>query len=119
MFLVKGDNVKFPLYTSELNKINLLERWIVIHSILYYKKNVNVVPDEVYDRNMAMLDFMSKNFSRFFKESRFYKTFENFDPSTGYDIPDRCKALQPKLYEKMCEESELLIYYAKEVWKIL
>ena len=44
MYYVK---FKIPLYTVE--RINLLERWILVQSFAYYELDENIAADSVYD----------------------------------------------------------------------
>lgn len=111
--------MKFPLYSSEVAQMNLLERWIIIHSILYYKYDSNLVADYKYDDNLLQLHDLILSFPESFKLSRYYPTFRKFVGSTGYDLPYRCKRLQPEEYEIIKQEIKRLIYYGKKVWKIL
>lgn len=111
--------MKFPLYISSVSKFNMLEDWILIHSILYYDYNVNIVSDYIYDNNMKQLYRMIQEYPKSFKKSKLYKTYKEFAGSTGYDLRKRCLELQKKEFERIESNAKLLMYYAKEIWKVL
>ena len=111
--------MKFPPYISTLSKLNMLEDWVLIHSIIYYDYDSNIAKDFVYDRNQEQLyDLIVKN-QKEFKKSRLYRTYKNFNGSTGYDLKKRCQKFQPKEFERVSSNAKLLMYYAKKIWKIL
>lgn len=73
-------------YWSEKTKIELLQKWILIHSIIYYKLNTTVVSDQVYDNNSKQLVQLKNSNPDDFNNSKWYKQFVNFEGSTGFDL---------------------------------
>jgi hypothetical protein len=71
-------------YFTKLNKIELLQRWILIHSFLYYQLNYNVVSDERFDNNCRQLKELKGKYPKTYKRSKFYYSMHDFDGSTGY-----------------------------------
>ena len=87
-------------YMKTVEKINLLERWILFHSYIYYELNENIVDDSVYDHNaQQLLEYKNSNF-KIFKESKYYNLFYDYDGSTGMHLIDRIFD-DEELYEKI------------------
>jgi len=74
-----------------VEKINLLERWILFHSYLYYEKNESVVSDYMYDNNAHILYKAMVKYPKAFKASRYYKFFKDYDGNTGMHLVDKIK----------------------------
>ena len=45
-------------YFLTVERINLLQRWILVHSYLYYEKNESIVKDVNYDANTRQLIYL-------------------------------------------------------------
>ena len=45
----------FPKNETTIGKINLLSRWIIFHSIIYYEMNKSLVTDYMFDNNAKEL----------------------------------------------------------------
>ena len=45
-------------YFTTLEKINLLCRWVTVHSIIYYERDTNIVSDKLFDNNCKQLKKM-------------------------------------------------------------
>ena len=85
----------------------MLQRWILVHSIIYYQLDSNVVSDHMYDANCKQLvELMEKHPSEC-KKTKYYRQFRGFDGSTGCD-----------LYSKLDNaESEYLVNIAQRLIK--
>lgn len=78
----------FPQDWDELTCINYLQRWVLVHSILYYEFDKNAVSDFVYDKNAHQLaDMMQK--CKNVQDSRYYYVFYDFEGSTGCHLKNR------------------------------
>lgn len=78
--------------------ISWLQRYILIHSILYYDRNVNVIDDREWDRMAA--DLVSRmSDKRLAKKSEYWQYFYDFDGNTGFDIVERLKEADPEHYD--------------------
>lgn len=73
-------------YWGEATKIQVLQRWILIHSFLYYEMDHTFVEDHVYDRNAEQLKVMMETNPDKAKRSRYAYAFEGYDASTGFDV---------------------------------
>lgn len=76
---------------SNVERINLLERWILFHSYVYYEKNDNIVSDTIYDKNAHILAKAIEKYPRSFSKSRYKKFFKDFDGNTGMDLVEKIK----------------------------
>lgn len=74
---------------SGLDKINYLQRAILIYSFLYYQKNISIVSDKYFDSiSKQLADIQSKNKNKINK-TQYYKAFKDFDGTTGYYLLSR------------------------------
>lgn len=72
---------KNPYITAE-TKIRMLQRWILVHSYIYYEKDSNIVSDFVYDKNTQQLLKLMKKNPRI--KTEFSYVFKNFESGTGF-----------------------------------
>lgn len=73
-------------YMSVEDKLTLLERWVIIHSILYYEMDESIVPDHMFDHNARQLAAMLKRHPNEAKQTKYAYLFKGFDGSTGYHL---------------------------------
>ena len=73
-------------YLETFEKISLLQRWIIVHSIIYYELNRNVVSDKMFDENCLQLVDMKVNYPMSYKKSEYYYCMKDFDGTTGFDL---------------------------------
>ena len=74
-------------YLSDIAKANMLERWIIVHSILYYCEDTNVVSDRMYDMNSKQLVDLFDNMSLKEKQkTKYWYVFRFFDGSSGIGL---------------------------------
>lgn len=73
-------------YLDDVEKINILEHWILLNCYFYYIKGQSRVEDYLYNENAKQLEDFIKSNPDDFKKSRFYSCFKNFDVSTGFDL---------------------------------
>lgn len=77
--------MQFPSpYWNPKTKIELLQRWILVHSHLYYDMNSSVIEDQMFDRNSKQLVSLQMAHHEEFKKSRYYYAMKDFDGSTGF-----------------------------------
>ena len=81
--------MKFPDNWSTVDKLNRLERMVLLHSIIYYDMNESVITDDYYNKLARLL---AKKVVRYKGTKTFEKTmysyvFEDYtDGSTGFDL---------------------------------
>lgn len=78
-------------YWTNLQKIEMLQRWIIVQSYIYYEMNDSVVSDSMYDNNVLQLVEMMEDYPKAAKLSRYKKIFHDFDGSTGYHLSYRLR----------------------------
>lgn len=95
-------------YWGPKTRIELLARWIIIQSIIYYEFDRNVVDDKTFDANSLQLVHLVDEHGEDFKQSIYYDTMKDFDGSTGFDLFHRLKRFN-------INEAERLYGYAQHV----
>lgn len=73
----------FGPYMDNVNKISLLQRWILVHSFIYYHCDTNVVSDYMFDMNSKQLAKTTEEHPDDHEESAYYYAMRDFDGSTG------------------------------------
>lgn len=63
------------------------QRQVLVHSIIYYKYNQNIISDYAWSKLAKELYDMQKANPDVAKETEFYDIFEDFDYSTGSNLP--------------------------------
>jgi hypothetical protein len=63
------------------------QRQVLVHSIIYYKYNQNIISDYTWSKLAKELYDMQKANPDVAKETEFYDIFEDFDYSTGSNLP--------------------------------
>ena len=84
-------NFKNPYFTN-VERIQLLERWIILHSYLYYELNENIVSDANYNANTKQLLYLKEKYPESFKKTKYYKYFKDFESGTGFDLYSKIKS---------------------------
>jgi hypothetical protein len=79
-------------YWNAKTKISLLQRWILVHSFIYYELNKNIVSDYMYDMNSKQLVELQNKYPKAFMESRYFYAMNNFDGSSGFGFVDKLAA---------------------------
>lgn len=76
-------------YFTALEKIELLQKWILVHSYLYYQLDKSIVTDYMYDMNCKQLAELMEANKKVAKKARYRKCFDGFDGSTGFHLVHR------------------------------
>lgn len=76
---------------TDLEKIQLLQRSILVNSYAYYELNENILTDYQYDANTRQLLQLKQSNPEAFKKSRYKRYFDNFESGTGFDLTSRIK----------------------------
>lgn len=82
---IKFDNP----YWSDKWRIDWLQRYITIHSIIYYEFNSNIIDDKKWDAVARQLVRLQKQNKEEAKRSTYWYVFYDFDAATGFHIYDR------------------------------
>ena len=77
-----------PYWSNKL-RIEALQRWIIVQSIIYYELDNSLVSDQVFDNNARQLVKMQNEHKDEAKQTQYWYLFYDFDGSTGFDLYDR------------------------------
>ncbi len=81
-------HMKFPERFSLLDRIDYLQRKIIMASIAYYEMDRTFMEDRVYDGLcMQCVELMRECPER--EKSQYWYCFHDFDGTTGFDLKDR------------------------------
>ena len=80
------------------NYIDFLQRFIIVHSYIYYELNNNVISDKKYDEKSRELAKYRTDYPDLWKSSMYYKQFgDDYDGATGFtlyhDLDDHQKGI--------------------------
>ena len=73
------------IYWSDIQKCNYLQRYIILHSIIYYILNSSVITDKKFDTVSKQLVKLSKTIENYNK-TEYYSVFKSFTGVTGFDL---------------------------------
>lgn len=80
-----------PISSMTLNQIreliNRRRRQVLVHSVIYYKLNANLIDDTTWSKWALELEELQKQYPKIAAECFLAKEFENFDHSTGMSLP--------------------------------
>jgi hypothetical protein len=100
--------MKFHNPFSVVEKIQLLQRSILVNSFAYYELNTNIISDFKYDANAKQLERLVMENPEEAKRSRYYSYFYDFfDESdgthmtSGFDLLERVKKKDKDLYRRI------------------
>lgn len=74
-----------PEQISEL--ISRRRRQVLVHSVLYYKMNENLVSDAQWSTWAVELEELQEKYPKIAEKCPFAEVFREFDHSSGYDLP--------------------------------
>lgn len=89
-------------YFTQLERVNFLQRVILIHATLYYVHNRNIISDREYDSIAQQLKRETDKLS--IKEraaTQYWYVFSDFSPSTGFDLYDRLHTYDKKVIDRI------------------
>lgn len=93
--------IKFcTVYCTDEMKIDSLQNWILVQSIIYYELNDSLVTDKVFDNNCRQLIELIKNNKEVHKGTDLYYIFKDFDGSTGFHLYHRLNKQDKIKYKK-------------------
>lgn len=92
---------------SNLERCSVIQRKIILHSILYYELNVNILSDQQFDKMCKKLLTGIKHTKNYQKSDYFY-VFYDFDGSTGFHLYHRLEE----------DDKEYLTGLARHIYKL-
>lgn len=87
------------VYCTNTMKMDSLQRWILIHSIIYYEMDRSLVTDKVFDDNCRQLVGLIESDPESHKKTDLYYVFNDFDGSTGFDLYHRLNRVDKRRYK--------------------
>lgn len=74
--------------------INFLQRYIIVHSYIYYELNNNIISDREYDVKSKELLMLKEQYPELWRSSMYYEQFKDeYTGATGFtlyhDLNDR------------------------------
>ena len=105
--------MKFPEHWTTVDKLNRLQRMVLLHSIIYYDLNESVISDDYYNKLTRLL---ARKVSQYqdkpiFKKTMYWYVFEDYtDGSTGFDLAHK---LKKKDYQYLYILTTHIIYRAR------
>lgn len=94
------------IYWNNKIKTEYLQRFILIHSIIYYILNDSIITDKEYDSVSRQLLQYAKKLNTEYKTTKYYYVFKEFDGSTGFDLYDN---LNSKDKQILLEQANYLL----------
>jgi hypothetical protein len=67
--------------------INRRRRQILVHSVIYYKLNTNLISDHTWMKWAQELVSLQQQYPEIAKKCPYSVEFEGFDGSTGFNLP--------------------------------
>ena len=103
---------KMPcVYWSGKMKVEWLQRFILLHSIIYYKLDDSCITDNDFDIISKQYLKMSKNLNlNELRATHYYYCMDDFDGNTGFDIIER---LNREDYERLLHIATYILYKNK------
>lgn len=72
---------------TTLEHINFLQRYIIVHSYIYYELNDNYISDKDYDSNSRELAKYRDEYPELWNNSMYYKQFgDDYNGATGFTL---------------------------------
>lgn len=106
--------MKFKEHFTPQDRIELLERWIMVQSYIYYELDQNIVSDHTYNMNSQQLVGLMNAYPEEYERSRYYSFFYDFDGSTGYHLVPRVKTGSPQLYIDIQRDANIALDAARK-----
>lgn len=76
-----------PNNLSTQEYIDFLQRFILVHSYIYYELNNNVISDKFYDAKSKELVRLKNQYPNEWKSSMYYKQFkDDYNGATGFTL---------------------------------
>lgn len=99
--------MKFSKPYTPLEKIQLLQRSILVQSFAYYELDNNLLSDFAYDANAKQLAELKKEYPDEFKRSRYHTYFHDYCTedgvhyTSGFDLLERVRKTDKDLYRRI------------------
>ena len=105
--------MKFSETFTDKEKIQLLQRSILVNSYAYYELDQNILSDYQYDMNTRQLLELKRANPEAYQKSRYRRYFDNFESGTGFDLTSRVRK-NKKLFNDIARDAHLALKQKKE-----
>lgn len=106
--------MKFNIPFNPTEKIQLLQRSVLVNSFAYYELNTNLLSDFQYDANAMQLAELKKQYPDEFKRSKYYAYFHDYCSedddahyTSGFDLLERVRKADPELYRYLHRDADM------------
>ena len=80
---------KSTINNAIIELIGRRRRQLLVHSYIYYEKDLNLIDDHKWTEWAMQLVALQKEHPELSKKAPYYEEFLDFDGSTGYNLPYR------------------------------
>lgn len=108
--------MKFHNPFNIVEKIQLLQRWILVQSFAYYELNENIASDFQYDANAVQLAKLKSEYPDEFKRSRYHLYFHDYCTdvegahyTSGFDLLEKVRKNDKDLYRRLHIDAALAL----------
>ena len=111
--------MKFPESWTTVDKLNYLQRMILIHSYIYYELNENVISDDRYNKIARLLNKKVQRYkdSSLMKKTMYGYVFNDFtEGSSGFNLIGKLKK-KDKRWIDMLARQTLYKYKEEHKWR--
>lgn len=98
---------------TDKEKIQLLQRSILVNSYAYYELNQNILADYQYDANTRQLLELKRSNPEAYGKSKYKRYFDNFESGTGFDLMYRLRD-NKKLFQNVARDGNLALRLKSE-----
>lgn len=95
------------------DELDFLCRRIIVHSIIYYDYNENIISDPVYDKQCKHLHSLIQNNQNDIQNCYYYNILKDYSPATGFDLKYKLEEKHRKYLEHLA--SVILWQYKREL----
>lgn len=86
--------------------IDFLQRFIILHSYIYYELNSNVISDKQYDEKSKELVKYKNEYPELWKSSMYYKQFgDDYNGATGFTLYHDLNEYQKEIIQSLVPRS--------------
>lgn len=86
--------------------IDYLQRYIILHSYIYYELNNNIISDKKYDEKSKELTRYKNEYPELWKRSMYYKQFgDEYNGATGFTLYHDLNDHQKKIIRSLVPRS--------------
>lgn len=96
---------------SDKARIELLERWILVQSYIYYECNENVASDFDYDNNVKELFRLREESPAAYAASHYIRYFDAYEPgcTSGFELLEKVRQQDAELYRHLGVDATIAI----------